>query len=144
MKYEVSITIDKDIETIANTLRDPNAALKWMNGLLSMKHIEGDFETIGSKYEMIFQNGKKKQVMIETIKSFNPPSEMTLLYEMGNVKNICENKFSDLHRQTKYTMVNIFKFPWYLQIIMPIFKKMFVKQTYEGMIDFKNFIEQMN
>lgn len=141
MKYEITVEIDQLLEPTVKELRSVDAAFKWMEGLKAFDLYEGELEEVGSVYKMVFDNKGKEQVMFETILSFNPPKEITMLYEMGGVKNECINLFIEQDGKTYYRMITSFKFPFVMRLFMWMFKPMFKKQTLKSMIAFKEYVE---
>lgn len=142
MKYTVQVTINKNRNEVVSTIRSVEDAYQWMKGLKSFELIEGKNEEKDSKYEMVFENKGKKQVMIETMTEFNPPKQITTVYEMSGVWNECVNRFEEVEEnKTIYYMDNTFKFPFLMRLFMWMFKPMFKKQTLSSMLDLKKHIE---
>lgn len=143
MKYVVEVVINKDREFVVNQMRDKEAAFKWMEGLQSFDLIEGNNEEINSKYKMVFLNKGRKEEMIETITDFDPPKQITTVYQMGSVVNECVNIFEENNEKTTYRMNVDFKFglPWVL--FAWAMKPMFKKQSLKGMIAFKDYVESL-
>lgn len=87
MKYRVEVEIDKPIDLVIREMRSKESAFKWIKGLEKFNLIEGEMDAVGSKYLMVFNNGKKVSTMTETITAFNPPSLITTVYETKGVWN---------------------------------------------------------
>lgn len=144
MKYTVEIIIDRPRDEVIKTLRNVDESFKWMEGLTKFDLIEGKNEEVGSVYLMEFTRNGKTSSMTETIKEFNPPEKMTMVYEAGGVWNETINRFEKMGDKTKYYMDNTFVFKFPLKLILPLFPKMFRKETLKGMTALKDYMESKN
>lgn len=141
MKYEVNVTILKPLEEVVGVMEDTKNAFGWMKGLKEYKLLEGEMGQEGSKYEMIFDSNGKVEKMTETVVEKKFPDKIVTVYEAGKVWNQCENLFRGHADHTHYKMISTFKFPWYMELFMWMFKPMFKKQTEQGLLDFKEYME---
>ena len=143
MKYTVEVIINKDIETVVREIRSRDAAFKWMDNLESFELIEGQLDSLNSKYKMVFNNKGKIQEMTETITEFNPPRSITTVYEMASVWNECVNRFEDKDGKTVYSMDTTFKFGFLMNLFIWMFKPMFKKESLKGLTAFKEYVEKL-
>jgi len=77
--------------------------------------------------------------MIETITGFNPPKDITTVYEMNGVWNECVNMFEPFEGKTVYKMHTTFKFSGVLGQLIWLFKPI-IKS---GMVAFKEYYEKL-
>ncbi len=141
MKYTETVTINESRENVIKTLRNVEESFQWMEGLTKFELLSGENEAVGSKYIMEFNQKGKVSRMTETIEAFDPPSKMVMIYEAGGVWNKTINTFEDNGDKTVYHMDNVFKFKFPLILFLPLFKKLFRKETRKGMDALKNHIE---
>lgn len=143
MVYEVSVTINKSIEEVIEVMRSMEHSMKWIKGLRSFELIEGQMDELNSKYKMVFKGKKNDMIMIETITELDLPNKITTTYEQGPVWNECVNLFKGHEDHTHYRMISQFKFPWYISLFIWMFKSSFIRETSQGMNDFKEYVESL-
>jgi hypothetical protein len=113
-----------------------------MEGLESVEHLSGNSGTVGAKSKMVFQMGKRKIEMVETIIKKELPSQFTATYEAQGVWNYIENHFEAVDSNTtKYKTINEFKFKGIMKLVGFLMPGMFKKQSYKYLEDFKKFVE---
>lgn len=142
MKYTSEIIINKPIDQVVGLFDDPANMDKWMKGLQSFEHLSGTPGQVGAKSKLVFQMGKRRIEMVETITARNLPDEFTGTYEAQGVFNIVGNKFVKIsEHQTKYISEQEFQFSGFMKIIGFLMPNAFKKQSMQYLIDFKNFVE---
>ena len=143
MKYITEVLVDQPLDVVIREIRSKEAALKWIEGLESFELVEGELDAVGSKYLMRFLNKGKSSEMTETITGFNPPRDITTVYEMSGVWNECINMFEPVEGKTVYKMHTTFKFSGVMGLFIWLFKPIFKKQTKSGMVAFKEYCEKL-
>jgi uncharacterized membrane protein len=73
MKYSVSIEIDRPLDEVVEKFDNSENLFKWMEGLQKYEHLSGEPGKPGAKTRLLFQMGKRKIEMIETITVRNLP-----------------------------------------------------------------------
>jgi len=113
MKYTCSIEINLPIDKVVELWKDKNNLKEWQDGFVSRKHISGDPDKPGAKSELIYQQGKRKIELVETIITNNLPHEKKALYEHIHMTNIHTTRFKSLENnkiqyisEVKYTKFN--------------------------------------
>lgn len=142
MKYQASIDINLPIDEVVAKYDNEENLYKWMEGLQSIEHISGTPGEPGSKSNIVFQMGKKKMEMIETVVRRNPPEDITMTYEAKGVYNIVKTSFVKVSddvttciNEQEFQMKGVMKlFAW----LMP---GAFKKQSMKILNAFKNFAE---
>lgn len=115
---------------------------KWMKGLQSFEHLSGTPGQAGAKSKLVFQMGKRRMEMIETITASNLPEEFSGTYETNGVIDTVKNKFVPIPgNKTKYVTEHEFKLAGFMKIIAWLAPGMFKKQSMKYLEDFKNFAE---
>ncbi len=143
MKYSNEIVIDLPREKVIELFDNVENLEKWQPGFLGFEHISGEPGKEGSKSKMMYQMGKRKVEMIETITKANFPTEFNGTYEAKNVFNIINNRFEQLSSsQTKWISHNEFKFSGFMRIMGFLMPGAFSKQSYKYMEYFKDFAEK--
>ena len=96
----------------------------------------------GAKTNLVYDMGKRRTEMIETITVRNLPDEFSATYDAKGVHNIVRNFFYDEGESTRWLLDSDFQFHGYMRI-MSIFMpgSMFRKQTRQSMEAFKKFAE---
>ena len=138
------------IETILNLPRDRVIELfdsfenlkEWQKGLISHEHLSGEPGQTGAKTKLLYDMGKRRVKMIETIITRKMPDEFSATYDASGVHNIVRNFFHDQGDTTRWVLDSNFQFHGYMRIIslfMP--SSIFKKQTRQSMESFKTFAE---
>lgn len=144
MKYTLEIEINKPIDEVVALFDNPENMKQWMEGLQSFETFEGISGKPGAKSKLVFQMGKRRMEMIETILTRNLPEEFSGTYEMNGVLNIIRNKFVKLSdSKTKYITENEFQMSGMMKVFGWLFPGMFKKQSYKYLEAFKKFAESV-
>ena len=143
MKYTVHIDIDLPRNRVIELFDDPANLPKWQKGLLSFEHLSGESGQPGAKSKLVFQMGKGKMEMIETITKTNLPNEFDGTYSAPGVFNIVKNRFIMIHENcTRWESENEFQFTTLMMKCVGFFmKSAFPKQSMVYLKDFKGFAE---
>lgn len=142
MKYSVEILIHKPIAKVIELFDNSDNMSKWMNGLQSYEHLDGEPGQTGAKMKLYFKMGKREVEMIETILVKNLPDEFTASYEAKGVYNIVKNKFVPKNETiTRYITEQEFQFKGFMKIMGALMPGAFKKQSKKYLNDFKKFAE---
>ncbi len=142
MEYTVEKTINLPREKTVALFDDPDNLPKWQPGLRSFDLISGERGQPGAKSRLVFDTGKRKMEMIETITARNLPDEFSAIYETKGVRNISRHYFfEDEPGKTRWVNENEFYFSGMMKIVALFMRSAFPKQTAAFMDDFKTFAE---
>jgi hypothetical protein len=141
MKYSYSIDINVPRDRVVELFDDPANMSKWQPGLVSFEHISGMPGQPGAKSRLIYEEGKRRIELLETITARDLPDEFTATYETKGVFNLHQNRFEDLGEKTRWTMETEFEFFGFMKVIGLVMGGMFRKQTAKILEDFKAFAE---
>ncbi|MFM7831519.1 MAG: SRPBCC family protein [Planctomycetaceae bacterium] len=144
MKYSVSIVIELPRETVVE-LFDNSANLPcWQRGLQSHQLVSGQAGQTGARSRLVFQMGKRRIEMLETITRRSLPDAFDGTYEAPGVFNIVCNRFISLSpSQTRWESDNEFRFSGlFMRIIGLVMRGSFPKQSQQYLQDFKAFAER--
>ena len=105
VEYGHTITVDKPVAEAWAVHQDVTKYNQWLKGFQSIELIEGEQNTIGSKYRVtvIPQEGADKFVMTETIKSIKPNDHITLDFDSDFMDFNQSTRFSSNGNQTTIT-----------------------------------------
>ncbi len=145
MKYLCTIDIERPIEEVVNLWKDESHFGKWQDGFVKIEHLSGDPETPGAKSKILFEQGKNKMELIETIMISDLPREKKALYEHIHMINTQSTRFESISEnktryisEVEYTQFNKFM----IKLMAKLFPGMFKKQSLKWMQQFKNFAER--
>ncbi len=141
MKYSCELDIDLPRQRVIELFDNADNMVKWQEGLVSFDHLEGEPGQPGAKSNMVYQMGKRKIEMVETITKNALPEEFNGTYDAQGVHNILENRFIDEGEKTKWIVTSEFQFKGFMKVMSFFMKGAFPKQTRKFMVDFKNFAE---
>jgi uncharacterized membrane protein len=143
MKYSTDVTIALPRDRVIELFDNPDNLPKWMKGLQSFAHLSGTPGEAGAQSKLVFQMGKRRVEMIETITERALPERFSGTYEAKGVWNSVRNEFSEKPGgETHWLAHHEFRFKGFMKIIAFFMGGAFQKQTQETMVDFKNFAEQ--
>jgi hypothetical protein len=142
MKYSVDITINKPLKDVIAIFENPEDMKKWMKGLISFEQMDTEYGKPGSKTYMVFEMGRRKMKIVETIIANDLPKEFTASYNTKNVFNIVVNSFEELGPDsTKYITQQEFQFSGFMKIVSLMMAPAFKKQSIQYLQDFKYYVE---
>ena len=144
MKYTTQIDINLPLDKVIELFDNPDNMKHWQPTLVSFEHMSGEAGQSGAKSKLIYQMGKRKVVMIETITKRNLPEEFTATYDANGVYNVQKNTFVALDDNTsRWESHTEFKFSGMMKVIAFFMgSKGFQKETMKFHQQFKDFAEK--
>ena len=143
MKYTVQIDIDLPRSRVIELFDSTENLYKWQRGLQSFEPVSGEPGEPGAQSKVVFQMGKRKIEMLETITKKNLPREFNGTYDAKGVHNVVNNRFVEVGAdKTRWESENVFEFKGFMKLIGLLMKGSFPKQSLQYMRDFKEFAEQ--
>ena len=142
MRYETEVLINLPRERVIELFDSFENLKKWQEGLISFEHISGEPGQPGAKTRLLYDMGRRRMEMIETIIERNLPEEFSGTYDASGVHNIVRNYFYDEGEQTRWALDSEFQFRSFMRI-MSLFipNSKFHEQTRSSMEAFKRFAE---
>jgi len=138
MKYTLEIEINKQIDKVIDLFSNSDNFYKWMEGLQSIEHLEGERGKPGAKSKMVFNIEGKEQEILETIISRDLPQEYSSIFDSEGVHNIQKNRFEKVNdNKTKLIAKNEFQFDEAMKSMTDLFKQ----QSMTYLENFKRFAE---
>ncbi len=147
MKYTCTVDIDLDIDKVASLWADERYFKQWQDGFQSIELLTGLAGAVGATSRIVYQQGKRKMELTETVLSNNLPQEKKALYEHIHMINTQTTKFEPIsENKTRYiSEVEYTKFNGFMPNLMArLFPGMFRKQSQKWMNQFKAFAENSN
>lgn len=144
MKFTCTVDIDAPLDQVVELFKDTENLKAWQDGIQSFEHLSGNANEAGAKSKIVFQQGKQRIELIETIQVMDLPREKTALYEHTHMVNTMKSSFADLgSNKTRFTAeIHYTKFiglmPKLMAWLMP---GLFKKQTQKWLDQFKAFSE---
>ena len=142
MQYTVEIELDLPRSRVIELFDDPANMPKWQRGLQVYEPLEGEPGQPGARSRLVFQLGKRKMEMIETITERDAPESFAGTYDAKGVHNVVRNRFVELgSEKTKWISENEFVFSGFMKVIGFLARKAFPRQSLKYLRDFKAFAE---
>lgn len=143
MKYTLDILIEAPLEVCAKKFSITEYMNHWHRGLVSIEHLSGIPNELGSKMKLHYKIGGLNLNQIETITHKNLPHELHCSYATKDLDHLQDNFFTATSQnQTKWTSVNeCVPLNFNMRIKLWLMPKTFKKQSLQAMKDFKNFVE---
>lgn len=143
MRYSLHIDIALPRDRVIELFDDQENLFQWMEGLVSCDLISGEAGQVGARSKMVFQMGKRRIEMIETITVRNLPDEFSCTYEAPGVWNEVQNHFAEIGpEETQWTTHNHFRFKGlFMRLMGFLMPGAFRKQSYKYLERFKAFAE---
>lgn len=143
MNYEVEIELELSRDRVIELFDDPDNLAKWQVGFVSMEHVSGEKGKAGAKSALVYQMGKRRVEMVETILVRDLPVQFDATYDAKGVFNVVRNRFEELGPdRTRWVSENEFRFGGFMKVIGFVMKSAFPKQSLKYMTDFKAFAER--
>jgi len=141
--YTQHIDLDLPRDRVVALFDDPDNLPKWQRGLQSFEHLSGEPGQPGAKSRLVFQMGRRRVEMVETITRRDLPEAFDGTYDAKGVHNIVENEFTELGPdRTRWTSHNVFEMRGPMKLVGLLFGGSFRKQSMKYMEDFKAFAER--
>lgn len=140
LTYRHEIVINKPLEEVIRVFSNRATIPLWQPGLLSSDPVENQpYPT----YKLLFQFGRRKMEMTETILRNELPTHFDGTYKMKGVLNTIRNSFEkNGPTSTRWVSDVEFRFTGLMKIIAFFMKDDFKKQSEIIMLNFKKYVER--
>jgi hypothetical protein len=143
MKYVSEIEIDLPRETVLAKFEDSANLKHWLRGLVSVELLEGVPGHPGARSRYVFQMGKRRVEIIQTVTKRNPPDEFDAIFETPGMWNAEKNRLVALGpSKTKWIAESEFRMSGFMKVIGFLMPGSFRKQSQQHLEDFKAFAER--
>lgn len=144
MTFTCSVEIDLPKDRVVDLWQNPDHLSRWQDGFISIDHLSGTPGATGAKSQLVYQLGRRRIELIETIVTNDLPDWFIGTYETDTMTNTMINRFvsldSDRTRwdaEIEYTKFNAL-IPRLMAWVMP---GMFRRQTQKWLDQFQVFAE---
>lgn len=141
--YTVSVEVDLPRERFLELYLDPANLPRWQTGLQSIEPLGGEPGHEGAQTKLVFQNGKRRIELVETITKRALPDEIHGLYEWAGGQNTLVNRFMAIGPATTrwestcaYDLTHVM-----LKVMGAVAPGMFRRQNQKFLDNFKAFAE---
>jgi uncharacterized membrane protein len=142
MEYTSEIDIDRPRDEVVAIFDDPDNLPRWQKGLQSFEHLTGEPGRPGATSRLVFQEGRRRIEMVETITERDLPDRFSGTYDAKGVHNIVDNTFTEpAPGRTRWTMRNVFEFRGVMKVASLLFRRSIPGTTRAQMEAFKAFAE---
>lgn len=140
LTYRHEIVINKPLDEVIRVFSNRETIALWQPGLLSSELLKSQpYPT----YKLLFQFGRRKMEMTETILRNELPAHFDGTYKMKGVFNTIRNSFEkEGPSSTRWVSDVEFRFSGLMKIIAFFMKDDFKKQSEIIMSNFKKFVEK--
>ena len=143
MKYACEIDIALPRDRVVELFDNPDNLKFWLDGLVSFVHRSGERGHPGAVSDIVFQMGKRRVAMVETIEVRDLPREFTGIYTTDGLWNRSAHYLSENpDGTTHWLQENEFRSDKLMMKLMTaLLPVMFRRQTATQMRAFKAFAE---
>lgn len=143
MTFTISIEIEVPLDKLVALFDDPVNLKKWQPDLVSFEAISGTPGHPGARSRLVYQMGKRRVEMIETITLRSLPAAFNGQYETKGIHHEIRNRFEALSpTSSRWTADNEFRFDSFgMRAFAALLPGVFRKQSLKFMERFKNFAE---
>ena len=144
MKYTTEIIIELPRDVCIKKLDNADNMKHWQPGLTSWEMISGKSGEDGAKMCLLYDMGKRKVELVETIIKNSFPSEFHTTYETKGMLNIQHNHFEETAEgHTKWISHSEFQFSsFFMKLMGFLMPSAFKKESAKYLLNFKNFAEK--
>ena len=139
LQYTQQIEIDRPLDKVIKVFVNRDLLPQWQPGLISSEQIAHGRQP---GYKLLYQFGKRKMVMTETILRNELPPHYDASYKMKSLYNEVHHTFESIDTfRTRWTCHTTFHFKGLMNLIVPFMKHNFQQQSWIMMKNFKGFCE---
>ena len=144
MQYNLELTINLPRKRVVELFDSVENLKEWQGGLQCFTHKSGTPRQEGAQSDIVYQMGKQRIEMVETITKRNLLDEFSGTYEAPGMWNLVENFFIEQDDNTTlWSTRNTFKCKTFMLKAMTfLMPGAFKKQSFKYMTDFKTFAEK--
>ncbi len=123
MKFMTTVTINKPVEYVADIISNRENLLQRKQNLQSIETIVGNDGEVGNVKKLVFQYGGRYIMVYETLLKSEYPHEFQFETKGNGVQMVFTIKLEEENGNTKYILIEEFKFKGLLRLTSKFFKK---------------------
>lgn len=139
---KVTITIDQTVETVWETLMNPDNLKHWLTGFVSANHIAGEIGCAGSVSKLKFKERGKEMEVEETVTLTKPNQQYA--FNMVSSAFRAETDIRLISFGNRTEMIQTVKFmpkQFIMKLMMPLMKGVMKTRMHNELTRFKLFVE---
>ncbi|USD36003.1 SRPBCC family protein [Ferrimonas sp. SCSIO 43195] len=145
MKYQHTVTLNADIQTVCRLFSDHQSLTHWQPELHEVTPLIGIPGEQGATCFMEYQLGLCQFLVLKTIVDNHPPKKFVATYQIYNIWNQKESHFVHLDdHTTRWVLISEFRFNGIMKIVGFFFPLLFRYTTTRYMKQFQQYIDQKN
>ena len=142
MKFRSEVEIEKPMDVLIPLIQDPNATLKWLEGLKSVKHVSGEERQAGAVSRVVFDSPAGRMFITETVIRNELPDEYIIRYEGNGYTSYSNYSFEKVSSEsTKFILQQQVELKGALKLASGLLRGTMNKQLKKSAESFKRFAE---
>jgi len=140
--YETIVLVDKPVAHCFSVFNNPFNMNKWMPGFKSINVLSGLPNEVGSKWELVFEEGGEEIVVVEEMTGFERNKLFAFNLSGDVLKSKVKITFEEVDGKTKITATTIATANnFVLRSLFPLMKSTFEARELEAYTNLKKLIE---
>lgn len=142
--YQVSIAIEKPLDTIFTEFKDPLNSSNWIPSIKKITPIDLRDGVVGSIYSSVFKTQENRTLVVrQEILAYIPNKKITFFYEAGDRLETSDFVFSQEDNITIIIQHTSLRSRSYLQqCLFPFLKNSMIEKDQQYLNNFKSYIEK--
>ena len=142
MKFKAEVEIEKPLGLLVDLIQDPDCTLQWLEGLISVKHVSGEFRQPGAVSDVVFESAAGRMQIKETVLRNELPEYYMIRYDGQGYVSFSNYSFEVLSdSRTKFTMKQEVELKGALKLAGGLVRPKVRKQLKRSAESFKSFAE---
>lgn len=143
MKFKAEVEIEKPLELLVELIQDPDCTLQWLEGLISVKHVSGEFRQPGAISDVVFDSAAGRMQIKETVLRNELPEYYMIRYDGQGYVSYSNYSFEVLdENRTRFTMTQEVELKGALKLAGGLVRGKVRKQLKRSAESFKQFAEK--
>ena len=142
MKFKAEVEIGKPLGLLVDLIQDPDCTLQWLEGLISVKHVSGEFRQPGAVSDVVFESAAGRMKIKETVLRNELPEYYMIRYDGQGYVSFSNYSFEVLsENKTRFTMKQEVELKGALKLAGGLVRGKVRKQLKRSAESFKKFAE---
>lgn len=142
MKFKAEVEIEKPLDLLVELIQDPDCTLQWLEGLISVKHVSGEFRQPGAISDVVFESAAGRMQIKETVLRNELPEYYMIRYDGQGYVSFSNYSFEVLdENRTKFKMTQEVELKGALKLAGGLVRGKVRRQLKRSAESFKQFAE---
>ncbi len=129
------VEIQADPSIVFDFITDPDKVGEWLTGLRSMEKISGEDMEVGATYELVFKEGKRDMVIMETITAIEQDARFAFIMEDDFLSGTIDITLTPTTTGTLLQEVNVYRGRTFVARAITGVFKMSIRNAKRGMYE---------